>query len=111
MDKKKLTKKDLLSLCESNPPYLTFEDSSHEVHYANPGVPQMLISTLMQFTRKSEDDLLFCDAKKFYDFLQDNNKIENAVESRYWKERPSRIRFFGISQYELLQTFVNREQS
>ncbi|MBC8495137.1 hypothetical protein H8D36_03220 [archaeon] len=91
-------------------------------HYFNPGVPAMLLTTLTQYTGKERDELLLSDMvimyKSIHRVLPDIHKRDREGRVNFVDENSLRkwnvangVTFFGISQYTLLELYIDRQTS
>lgn len=84
-----------------------FEKISYHAKIFNPGLPQMLLTSLSQYSRKDQNDLYISDLFVMYRSLEnilDNPDIKGACFRKFRNENG--LTFFGLNQYLLSKEYL-----
>ena len=111
-----LEKEDLIRDCKNYNEEVRQAYEKGDLHYfgyraaiMNPGVPQMLLTTLSQFSNKKQEDLFVLDLVVLYHSIGLNfpdQKIEYSNLKKFRKA--NKLSFFGGSQYFLMGRNLKR---
>lgn len=78
----------------------------YHVSIFNPGIPQMLLTTLVQYCERHQDDLSVLDMVKMYKAI--NKAFSTGFNSNSLRSfrKSNHLTFFGDKQYDLMEQYI-----
>jgi hypothetical protein len=86
-----------------------FNENPQEIgknYYMNKGVPQMVLTSLTQYFKKEQKDLLLSDLIIFYKSIDSNAPKYFGNPNLAMFRKANNLKFFGISQYEFIYKYI-----